>query len=235
MEAAAKEDPEAAARLREAQQQTPDPADAGALVVSNKGSSSWDRFGFGTDRMPFLSNFFDNPLVDQVFGETEIAASIREMKEIDPNFRLADFAEEVETVIAPQLVRSYLEGDLEKLDLHCGDAAYQAVSASITERKRQKLELDNNILDGPREVELKGAKLMDGGSPCFIWTFQTQQINCLSDSRGEIVEGAVDDIRQVYYAMVIQKHPDAGDMEIELEYPWEVQELAIVGNQSLWG
>lgn len=236
METAAREDPEseAAARLKEAQQR-PDPADAGALVVSNTGSSSWDRFRLGTERMPFLSNFFDNPLVDQIMGETEIAASIREMKEMDPNFRLADFAEEVETVIAPHLVRSYLEGDLEKLDLHCGDAAYQAVAASIKERKRQKLYLDTSILAGPSEVELKGAKLMDGGSPSFIWTFNTQQINCLEDSKGEIVEGAVDDIRQVYYAMVIRKHPDAGDMGIELEYPWEVQELAIVGNQSLWG
>ena len=35
--------------------------------------------------------------------------------------------------------------------------------------------------------------------------------------------------------MVMTKHPDAGDMDIELEYPWEVQEIAIVGNQSLWG
>merc|ERR1719506_1255529 len=121
--------------------------------------------------MPFLNNFFDNPLVDQMFGETEIAASIREMKEIDPDFRLADFAEEVETVVAPNLVKSYLEGDLDTLDLHCGDAAYQAVAASIKERQRQKLKLDTSVLAGPTEVELKGAKLMDGGSPCFIWTF----------------------------------------------------------------
>ncbi|CAE7535266.1 unnamed protein product [Symbiodinium natans] len=43
-------------------------------------SSSWDRFGARLGEMPFLSSVFENPLFDRVFGETEIAASIREMK-----------------------------------------------------------------------------------------------------------------------------------------------------------
>eukprot|EP00435_Cladocopium_sp_Y103_P054929 s38_g18.t1 len=51
-----------------------------ALVVSNAGSTSWDRFGARLGDMPFLNSVFENPLFDRVFGETEIAASIREMK-----------------------------------------------------------------------------------------------------------------------------------------------------------
>lgn len=203
-----------------------------ALVVSNPRSSSWDRFGAGIRDMPFLSNVFENPLFDRLFGESEIAASIREMKEMEPNFRLDDFLEDIEYVIAPHIVKTFLEGDDKSLERHCGEAAFAAVQASIKARRQQKMSLDCNILAGPKEVELKGAQLRDKGPPQFIWTFNTQQVNCLRDKDGEIIEGAVDDIRTVYYAMVVTKHPEPE--KIDLEYPWQVSELAIVGNQPCW-
>merc|ERR1719464_1251761 len=201
-----------------------------ALVVSH--SSSWDRFGAGLRDMPFLSSVFDNPLFEQLFGESEIAASIREMKEVDARFLLEEFAEDVEFVVAPHILSSYLEGNQEALEKHCGDAAYAAVNASIKARKQQRLTLDTSILAGPKDIELKGAKLMEKGSPCFIWTFNAQQVNCLRDHQGNIVEGAVDDIRTVHYAMAVTRHPELETLD--LEYPWQVSELAILGNQPCW-
>jgi len=94
------------------------------------------------------------------------------------------------------------------------------------------LTLDTDILAGPNELELKGAKLMENGPPCFIWTFNTQQVNCLRDVSGEIVEGAVDDIRTVHYAMAVSRHPNLE--QTDLEYPWQVSELAILGNVPCW-
>lgn len=211
----------------------PPPPEAGdALVVSKAANSSWDRFGAGLRDMPFLSSMFENPLFDRIFGESEIAASIREMKDMDRSFRLEDFAEDIEYVVAPHVVKTFLEGDGAALEKHCGEAAFAAVNASIKARKEQKMSLDPLILAGPKDVELKGAKLMDKGAPCFIWTFNTQQVNCLRDREGEIIEGAVDDIRTVYYAIAVTRHPE---MEgLDLEYPWQISELAIVGNQPCW-
>jgi len=207
-----------------------EPADA--LVVSQARSSSWDRFGAGLRDMPFLHSVFENPLFDQLFGESEIAASIREMKEIDYRFHLEDFAEEIEYVVAPHIITNYLLGDSDALQKHCGEAAFAAVNASIKARIQQKLSLDTSILAGPKEFELKGAKLMEKGAPCFIWTFNTQQVNCLRDVEGEIIEGAVDDIRTVHYAIAVTRHPNLE--EVDLEYPWQVSELAILGNQPCW-
>lgn len=216
-----------------AQASPPPPEEAGdALVVSKASDSSWDRFHSGLRDMPFLSSVFDNPLVDRMFGESEIAASIREMKDMDRSFRMEDFAEDIEYVVAPHVVHKFLEGDGEALEKHCGEAAFAAVNASIKARKDQKMSLDKHILAGPKDVELKGAKLMDKGAPCFIWTFNTQQVNCLRDREGEIIEGAVDDIRTVYYAMAVTRHPEMGGLD--LEYPWMISELAIVGNQPSW-
>jgi len=205
------------------------PEPESALVVSKAHSSSWDRFGAGLRDMPFLSSVFENPLFDRVFGESEIAASIREMKEMDYSFHLEEFAEDVEYIVAPHIIQAYLDGNDEALQKHCGDAAFAAVHAGIKERKRQKMTLDTTILAGPKEVELKGAKLMEQGAPCFIWTFNMQQVNCLRDAEGEIIEGAVDDIRTVCYAMAITRHPELEKMD--LEYPWQVSELAILWNQ----
>jgi len=234
--AGAEEDPlraaEAKAKAAAAEQAAAE-MDAGSAVVVSKtqDGSSWDRLVAGLRDMPFLNNVFENPLFDRMFGESEIAASIREMKEIDPHFFLEEFAEEIEYVVAPHFVQNFLEGNQDQLELHCGEAAFAAVNASIKARRTNNMTLDANILAAPKEVELKGAQRMDKGPPCFIWTFNTQQVNCLRDSAGEIIEGAVDDIRTVYYAMAVTRHPE---LEKTLEYPWQVTEMAIVGNQPCW-
>lgn len=207
----------------------PDPSAGSSVVVSKDRSSSWDRFG-GMGDMPFLNTVFENPLFERVFGESEIAASIREMKQMDPNFRLEYFAEDMEHVVGPHIVRAFLEGDQEALELHCSETTFSAVNSSIKARKKQKVALDSTVLAGPQEFELKGAKLMDQGPPLFIWTFHCQQINCLRDKDGEVVEGDIDDIRQVYYAMLVTRHPDLDNLH--LMYPWQIVELAIVGNQA---
>eukprot|EP00397_Hematodinium_sp_SG-2012_P015655 GEMP01015947.1.p1 GENE.GEMP01015947.1~~GEMP01015947.1.p1 ORF type:complete len:444 (+),score=109.12 GEMP01015947.1:90-1421(+) len=209
--------------------------DASALVIRHE--TAWDRFGAKLGDMPFLSNMYDNPLFDRMFGETEMAQSVREMKEIDPGFSLAEFSEEIEHVIAPHVVKCFLEGDRTTLQRQCAGPAFAAVDSSMKERAKQKCYLDPNILLGPYEVELKGAKSMDNSAPSFIWTFQTQQVNCLRDQDHNVIEGAVDDIRTVFYAMALTRHPildENPEEAMNLEYRWQIRELAIVGNQQCW-
>jgi len=221
---------EGAAAGKEEEAAKPAAEPESALVVSEARGSSWDRFGAGLRDMPFLSSVFENPLFDRLFGESEIAASIREMKEMDYNFHLEEFAEDMEYLVAPHIIRTYLEGNQEALEKHCGEAAFVSVNASIKARKLQKLTLDPAILAGPKEMQLVSAKLNDKGPPSFIWTFQMQQVNCLRDANEEVIEGAVDDIRMVCYAMAVNRHPNI-EKELDLEYPWQISELAILWNQ----
>jgi import inner membrane translocase subunit TIM44 len=86
---------------------------------------------------------------------------------------------------------------------------------------------------------LKAAKSGSAGesaagtaSPLFVFTFNTQQINCLRDGEGNVVEGAVDDIRQLFYAIAVQRSPKANTAEVD--FPWQIQEIAILGNQPCW-
>ena len=59
----------------------PDP-DAGSQLVVRQ-ATTWERFGASMGSSPIISSFFDNPLFDQIVGETEIAQSCREMRSID--------------------------------------------------------------------------------------------------------------------------------------------------------
>merc|ERR1711920_964409 len=124
---------------------------------------------------------------------------------------MVELQEEVEHVIAPAIVKAYLEGNSEFLRLHCGDAAYMAVNASIEERTKLKLELDQDLRVPPSDINIAGAKPVDVGAgynaPVFVFTFNCQQINCLTNKDGEVVEGALDDIRNVFYAIALTRHP----------------------------
>lgn len=193
--------------------------------------SAWDKFGSKLKDMPFLNNFFENPILGKLFGETELAAALREMKMIDKNFKLSELMYLFEYVISKHIVESYLIGDEETLRLHCGSSAFNSLNASITERKKKKVFLDTNVLIY-KNHELKGAQRMEESSPWFIFTFHTQQINCLKNKNDEIIEGKIDDIREVVYTIALSKHPEP---EKEgLLYPYIVREFAIIGNTPSW-
>lgn len=179
--------------------------------------------------MPFLKDFFENPVLGKLFGETELAAAIREMKAIDPMFRLMELHEMIEHVVAPHLVTCYLNGNLEALQLQCSEGAFAAFSHSIKERNQLKLTLDPSILY-IRNVTLQGASRSHDVTPWFIFTFTVQQINCLRNDKSEVVSGAIDDIRDVIYSIAVTKHPNPETQG--LHYPWMVREMAIVGNTA---
>lgn len=88
--------------------------------------SAWSRFGSSVRDMPLLNSFYENPMFDRL-GESEIAQATREIKDMVPGFRLMQFQDEVEEVIAPAIVKAYLEADADFLKLHCGEAAFAAV------------------------------------------------------------------------------------------------------------
>ncbi|SCN60440.1 mitochondrial import inner membrane translocase subunit TIM44, putative [Plasmodium chabaudi adami] len=201
----------------------------GELILAYE--SAWDKFGSKLKDMPFLNSFFENPLLGKLFGETELAAALRVMKMEDKNFKLSELMYLFEFVISKHIVESYLIGDEETLRLHCGQAAFNSLNSSINERKKKKLFLDTNVLIY-KDHELKGAQRMEESSPWFIFTFHTQQINCLKNKNDEIVEGKIDDIREVVYTMALSKHPEP---ETEgLLYPYIVREFAIIGNTPSW-
>ncbi|KAI0567067.1 Tim44-like protein [Gracilaria domingensis] len=202
----------------------------------------------------------DNPLInmfrniyDRFFAENEMAMVVREIRDEDPSFRISEFLEQVEIQFVPNILGAYLQGDRESLRDNCTDEAYEMLSASIRERDAEGILMDTNILD-VSDVELTAGKLLED-SPVLIVTFNTQQINCLRDRGGNVVEGQEDDIRAVYYAWAFVKEAEYEDFEPmgggvgadekesngpddekkdekEDERPWKLKEMVIRGAHS---
>lgn len=150
-------------------------------------------------------NFFRN-IYDRVFAENEMAMVVREIREDDKAFTVSDFLSEAEDAIIPKILGAYLAGKRDVLQECCTEDAYRMLNASILERDAEGIIMDTNILD-ISEVELTAGRLLED-APVLIVTFSAQQINCLRDRSGAVIEGSVDDIRAVYYVWAFVREID---------------------------
>lgn len=154
-------------------------------------------------------NMFRN-LYDRVFAENEMGMVVREIREEDPNFRISEFLEHVESDLIPSILGAYLRGDRSTLSSTCTQDAYAMLNASIRERETEGIVMDTNVLD-IGDVELTAARLLED-SPVLIVTFYVHQVNCVRDTAGQVVEGREDDIRAVYYAWALVREAEFEDV-----------------------
>lgn len=151
----------------------------------------------------------DNAFVNwfrNVFAENEMGQVIREIRLDDKSFRVSDFLEHLEKGLIPEIIGNYLIGDRDALKSSTTEEAYNMLNASIKEREVTGVTMDTNIL-AINDVELSAARLLED-APVLIVSFSLQQINCLRNQTGDIVEGAEDDIRAVYYLMAFVREFD---------------------------
>ncbi|KAH8741369.1 Tim44-like domain-containing protein [Cryptosporidium ryanae] len=211
--------------------------DKSSIIVQE--DSVWDRFGAKLKDMPILKDFFENPIIGRIFRESEISSAIKQMKILDPKFKLFHLISMVENVVIPHYLNIYLSGNEHELKLHTADVAFKTLLSNVNELKSLGLNLDPTILF-IGELELKGVKISkfeftnglsnfnnEKVQPIFIFTFTVQQINCLRNLDGEIVSGSKDDIREVLYSIAVTHHPN--NETPGLKYPFLVTELAILG------
>jgi len=163
-----------------------------------------------------LSDIFND-----VFSQSEQAATFAEITKIDPHFNKDKFIKECEFEIIPTVLEAYLRGDVDVLQDWCHEGAFNVLSTQIKQYQSMGLVNMSRILD-IREVDLALAKIMEQG-PVLILTFQAQQIVVLKDKQGKVVEGAEDSIENVNYVWAMCR-----DQSIfEHSAAWRVLEFGI--------
>ena len=65
------------------------------------------------------------------------------------------------------------------------------------------------------------------GFGCWQVTFNVQQIHCIKDKGGAVVDGADDDIRRVFYTWAFQ----LDDMSYDLN--WQLVEMNVQGQMKM--
>ena len=157
---------------------------------------------------------------DSLFSENEFGETVREVRRLDPTFTLEDFQVQLEEDVIPRFIGAFLQGDLGTLEEMGGEAAAAATKAAVEQRMQAKRKMDTHIL-GISQVTVLNAKVVDKLGPMIAVQFMVQQINCLYDLEGNVVEGKDDDVVGAYYVFAM-----VWDTEVA---QWKVGEFMLVG------
>lgn len=163
---------------------------------------------------------------ESVFAETEMGETIRELRKLDPSFTFENMLVELEEEIVPDVLKAYLRGDVATLDKWCSEAAAAAVKASINQRNAAGRKMDDNILSIDH-MQVAAAKVVDKMGPLVVVQFMVQQIDCLYDLKGKVVDGRDDKVAAVFYAFALGREYNEEEAELE----WKIREFAIIGTQ----
>jgi len=150
----------------------------------------------------------DSPLVhriqDNLVHENAFAGAMREIRARDPGFDMVAFLRDVRGDVRP-VMAAYLEGNLAVLAEHCSKEVCERVAAQKKFLEAEGAFLDTQILD-IKEIQLFDVKSFEG-SPLVIVRFALQQVKCVRDKFGNILEGAPDEINAVDYLWALQQDP----------------------------
>eukprot|EP01034_Spumella_vulgaris_P028987 gene28987-35952_t len=162
---------------------------------------------------------------DNISGETDEAIAIKEIRRYDPKFDKDEWAEEVRTKLAPKILKAHLMGDTIALKPWLGEAVYSKLSADIRARKHDGIVFDSNILEIDENQMV--LKFMDnGGGAVIVVVYMVQQINCIRNREGEIIEGSETDIRAKFYSMAFQQQYNEEDSTVN----WKIVDYEFAGD-----
>eukprot|EP00816_Leptocylindrus_hargravesii_P006987 CAMPEP_0196820544 /NCGR_PEP_ID=MMETSP1362-20130617/75795_1 /TAXON_ID=163516 /ORGANISM="Leptocylindrus danicus, Strain CCMP1856" /LENGTH=373 /DNA_ID=CAMNT_0042199475 /DNA_START=144 /DNA_END=1262 /DNA_ORIENTATION=- len=146
---------------------------------------------------------------DTLTAESEFALATKELNRLDPDFTLEQFKMDLMDTTIPEIMDYFLSGNIKQLKRWLGEAVYNKLSAEIRIRKQEGLIVDPNILSFDNsEILACQVEGVEKGSPIILFHFMCQQINCVRNKDGEVVEGGEDEIRANSYVVALQREYD---------------------------
>lgn len=175
-----------------------------------------------------------NPLIytasgiwDNITGDTEESMCVREIRKLDPDFVKEEWAEEVRLNLVPDIIKFHLLGETKKLKPWLGEAVYNKLAADIRARKSDGITFDTNILD-IEEHQIVLRHLADRGNiSCIVAVYLVQQINCVRNKAGEIIEGGESEVRAKIYSIAFQQNYNEETGEVS----WKIIDYEFGGDQ----
>ena len=164
---------------------------------------------------------------DTMTAESESAMTERQLRDLDPDFSLALWKEDLVEVSLPKIMELFLEGRIKELKPLLGEAVYNRLAAESKARKKEGVYVDTNVLGINHAEILKcSPDHVNKGSPLVAVHFMVQQINCVRKKKDDtVVEGAEDDIRAYSYVAVFQREYN----EKEGELNWKIVDFMLNG------
>ena len=169
-------------------------------------------------------------IVDAVTAETDTAAATRELRRLDPNFSLEVWRDGVSEELCPQFVDAFIQGDTIKLKPWLSEGLFSRLSHEIRLRKEEGLVYDDAQITDCEKVEIIAVQVDEQRSPILVVQFMTQQVNCVRNREGDVVEGYPSDIRAYFYVMAFQREYD----DTSHELAWRVVDFQLGGGEPYY-
>lgn len=155
-----------------------------------------------------------------IFQKTELSETLTEICKVDPSFDKTLFLKQCERDIIPNILEAMIRGDLEILKDWCHEGPYNIFATSIKPAKDAGHKFCSKILDID-SVDLMMGKVMDQGPVLFI-SFTSQQLFCLKDSKGNVVDGDPEKVLRVNYVWVLCRD----QTELDPKAAWRLLDLS---------
>lgn len=164
------------------------------------------------------------------FAETEQAKVIKQLRLIDPSFRITDFTKTLTNYIVPELLDAYIKNDDKVLKEWLSEAPYNVWQANNKQFVQQGLFSDGHILD-IRGVDIVTCKMLQPNDvPVVVVSCRAQEINLFRKAKtGEVAAGTEDHIQLSTYAMVFTRVPE--ELDNNVTEGWKVLEFARGGSR----
>jgi len=210
------------------------------LHKDSRFAQSWQNF---KDTNPVVNKFVDyrakfeesdNPVlrgarlltdkVQDIFGavftRTELSETLTEIVKMDPTFQKEHFLKDCETDIIPNILEAIIRGDLEILEDWCYEAPFNVLGQPLRQAAQLGYTLDSCVLDIDN-LDLAMGKMMEQG-PVLVITFTSQQILCVRNGKGEVVEGDPEKVMRVQYVWVLCRDQS----ELDPKAAWRLLDLS---------
>lgn len=162
-----------------------------------------------------------------LFQKTELSETLTEICKLDPDFDKTQFLNECETDIIPNILEAMVRGDLVILKDWCHDGPYNIMSTPIKQAQQLGYNFASKVLDVDN-VDLTMGKVMEQG-PVLVITFTSQQILCVKDSKGVVVEGDPEKVLRVNYVWVLCRDKT----ELNPKAAWRLLDLSAQSTEQL--
>jgi len=210
------------------------------LHKDSKFYQSWQNF---KDTNPVVNKFVDyrvkfeesdNPMVRSarvitdkvqdmfgfIFTRTELSEVLTEIVKMDPNFDKEQFLKDCENDFIPNILEAMTRGDLDILEDWCYEAPFNILATPIRQAKQMGYVISSRILDIDN-LDLAMGKMMEQG-PVLVITFNSQQILCVKDLNGKVVEGSDEKVMRVTYVWVMCRD----QTEVNPRAAWRLLDLS---------
>jgi predicted lipid-binding transport protein (Tim44 family) len=137
----------------------------------------------------------DPDIADVADPASDTGKALAEMKRVDPNFSVADFAHGARAAYE-MIVMAFENGDIETLRQYLSPEVYDSFAGAIEGRKAKGLSVEASFA-GIREVKLMEARFDPATSEGDItMRFVGELTSVVRDPEGRIVEGAPNELKQ---------------------------------------